>query len=652
MHKIKSIVTALALIILSGELTAQEMTRPQLHREMARAKAERFSNIKRAVYGQTQNQSGYDVAYYDIEIEIDPAAQTISGTVTLTAKVLSASIYEAEIDLLDNINVTRVRKGAEDLSYTHSDNLITANLDRPYHSGEYFTVEIEYSGTPSESVDAFNFDKRGGEDMIWSLSEPFGARSWWPCKDVPNDKADSVDIRVTVPSGLIVASNGTLEGVTNNDSTDTYLWHEKYPIATYLVSVAIYPYTTFSHWYHHSPGDSMEVKYYVFPDHYDYIQDSYSETVPAIELFSELFGEYPFIDEKYGHAEFMWGGGMEHQTITSLGGSSVYLIVHELAHQWWGDMVTCDDFHHIWMNEGFAVYSEALWAENKYGKDRYDHEMLITEYFGEGTIYVPEVNDWNRIFDVDLTYHKASWVLHMLRRVVGDSVFFDILRSYYSDDRYQYGTVTTEQFKDICEDLSGMQLDDFFHQWIYEEYCPNYIYQWTSTEKSGYWDIDLTIEQTQTNHIFNMPIDVAIETASHDTTLIVVRDSLATQKFSLAVGEEPVRLILDPENWILCNIDHLTSSEFLLLQNYPNSFNEKTRIPFNIAVENSFVTLRVYDVRGKLISTLASRRYSRGPHWVTWDGKNDRGQTVSSGVYFYRITAGNNTEAKKMLFIK
>ncbi|HMA76070.1 MAG TPA: M1 family aminopeptidase [Candidatus Krumholzibacteriaceae bacterium] len=652
MHKIKSIVTALVLIILSGDLSAQEITRPQLHREMARAKAERFSGIKRAVYGQTQNQSDYDVVYYDIDIEIDPAAQTVSGTVTLTAKVISVSLYKVEIDLLDNMNVTRVRKALGDLDYTHSNDLITVTLDRSYHSGEYFTVEIEYSGTPSEATGAFNFDKRGGEDMIWSLSEPFGARSWWPCKDVPNDKADSVDIRVTVPSNLIVASNGTLEGITDEGSTDTYSWHEKYPIATYLVSVAIHPYTTFSHWYHHSPGDSMEVQYYVFPDHYSYIQDSYSQTVPAIELFSELFGEYPFIDEKYGHAEFMWGGGMEHQTITSLGGVSVYLIVHELAHQWWGDMITCDDFHHIWMNEGFAVYSEALWAEDKYGKEGYDNEMLITEYFGEGTIYVPEADDWNRIFDVDLTYHKASWVLHMLRHVVGDSVFFDILRGYYSDARYQYGTVTTEQFRDICEDISGMQLDDFFHQWIYEEYYPNYIYQWTSTEKSGYWDIDLTIEQTQTNHIFNMPIDVAIETAYGDTTLIVVRDSLAVQKFSLSVDDEPVCLTLDPENWILCDIDHSTSSEFQLLQNYPNSFNEKTRIPFNIAVENSFVTLRVYDVGGKLISTLASRRYSRGPHWVTWDGKNDRGQAVSSGVYFYRITAGSNTEAGKMLFIK
>ena len=652
MCKTRLIIMTLALILLSGILSAQEIPRLQLRRELARAKAERYSGLQLAIVGQTQNQSDYDAVYYDIDIDIDPSTETVSGTVAMTALVLSSSISQADIDLLDNMTVSNVSWTGETLSYTHSNDKITINLDRTYNQGESFTIIIEYSGTPSESVGAFNFDKRNDDNMIWTFSEPFGARSWWPCKDIPADKPDSVDIRVTVPSGLIVASNGSLESVTNNGSTDTYWWHEKYPIATYLVSVTIYPYTTFSHWYHYSPNDSMEVQYYVFPDHYSYVQEAYSNTVPAIELFSELYGEYPFLDEKYGHAEFPWSGGMEHQTITSLGRHGVYLIVHELAHQWWGDMITCNDFHHIWMNEGFAVYSEALWTEHKYGKDGYHLEMLKAKYFGKGTIYVPDTSDYYRIFDVNLTYNKASWVLHMLRHIVGDSVFFDILHAYSSDTRYKYGTITTEQFRDICEDVSGKELDSFFHQWIYEEYCPNYIYQWTSTENSSYWDIDLTIEQTQTNHIFNMPIDVAIETALGDTTLIVVRDSLAVQKFSLTVNAEPVSVILDPEEWILCNIEHSTCPGFQLLQNYRNPFNQNTRIPFCIEGEKSFVTLRVYNVKGKLISTLATREYSPGRHWVTWDGTNDRGRIVSSGMYFYRITVGNNTSARKMIMIQ
>jgi hypothetical protein len=362
-----------------------------------------------------------------------------------------------------------------------------------------------------------------------------------------------VDVRVTVPSNLIVASNGTLRSLTNNGATDTYYWHEGYPISTYLVSVAIHPYTTFSHWYKYSPADSMEVQYYVFPSHYGSVQATYALTVPMIELFASLFGEYPFLDEKYGHAEFTWGGGMEHQTITSLGGWSEYLIAHELAHQWWGDMVTCDDFHHIWMNEGFATYSEALWSEFTYGMATYHQDMTAAKYFGAGTIYVPDTSNWGRIFHSGLSYNKGSWVLHMLRHVVGDTAFFDILQTYYADSRYQYGTVTTEQFRDLCEDVSGMELDFFFHQWIYEEYYPTYSYSWNAAPNGGFFDIDLTISQLQTNHIFTMPIDVKIQTVFGDTTL-VVWDSLATQQFVLTVADEPTGLELDPDEWILRSI--------------------------------------------------------------------------------------------------
>ena len=581
------------------------MPRRQLHQKLARAKAERFSGLQAATVEQTQNQSDYDVTYYDIDIDIDPTTETVSGTITMVAEVLSASLSQAGINLLDNMTVSQIKGTAGTLVYTHSNDMITVTLDRIYNPGESFTVIIEYSGTPNPSFEAFNFDKHDGNDMIWSFSEPFGARSWWPCKDIPSDKADSVDIRVTVPAGLIVASNGTLRNMSSDGSTDTYWWHEKYPIATYLVSVAIHPYKTFSDWYHYSSTDSMEVQYYVFPDHYDYIQDYYAKTVPAIELFSELYGEYPFLDEKYGHAEFMWSGGMEHQTITSLGNCGEYLIVHELAHQWWGDMITCNDFHNIWMNEGFAVYSEALWTEFTYGKEMYHHEMLKSKYFREGTVYVPDDSDYNRIFDVHLTYDKASWVLHMLRHVVGDSIFFDILHSYHDDTRYRYGTITTEQFRDVCEDVSGMQLDAFFQQWIYEEYYPNYIYQWTTNNNGGSWNIELTIEQTQTNHIFTMPIDVAVETAFGDTTL-VVQNSLAVQHFSLTVNGEPTGISLDPDEWILCKVEYPTYTGFQLLQNYPNSFNLNTRIPFCVP-ERSFVTLQVYNVEGKLISTLTNR---------------------------------------------
>jgi aminopeptidase N len=550
--RVASVVVASGLFSMATFVGAQAQPQPdrlQLHRDMARAKAERFAKMKAAMRAPTAGQADYDVTFYDIDIVLDPTMGTVDGVVTVRARVINA-MSVVDLDLANTLTVSQVVSPAGTHTFTHTDEILSVTLDRTYTTGEEFSLDIYCSGPPDASYGAFEFDTYNGQPMIWSLSEPYGARSWWPCKDTPSDKPDSVNIRVTVPRGLIVASNGTLRGIDNGKAQDSYRWHEGYPIATYLVSVAVHPYTVFSHWYHYSPGDSMEVRYYVFPDHYDDVQANYAKTVPMIELYSSLFGQYPFLAEKYGHAEFMWGGGMEHQTITSLGSWNEYLIAHELSHQWWGDMITCNDFHHIWMNEGFATYTEALWSEFTYGESVYHDDMMAAKYLGSGTIYVADTTNWNRIFDPNLSYNKASWVLHMLRHVVGDSTFFDILQTYYADSRYQYGTITTEQFRDVCEDVSGMDLDSFFHEWIYEEYYPRYSYSWTATPNGGLYDVDVTIYQLQSNFVFEMPIDVRILTASDDTTF-VAWDSLATQSFTMTVADVPTGVQLDPDEWIL-----------------------------------------------------------------------------------------------------
>jgi aminopeptidase N len=551
-----SLAAMAALFFVASFDGAQAQPQPdrlQMHRDMAKAKAERFARMRAAVPAQTMSQADYDVTYYDINIALDPVTGTIDGVVGMTARAVNP-ISVVDLDLAGTLTVTQVISPAGTHPFTHADEILSVTLDRTYAAGESFELLIEYNGPPDPSYGAFAFDTYNGENMIWSLSEPFGARSWWPCKDVPSDKADSVDINVIVPRGLIVASNGTLRRIDNGKASDIYHWHEGYPIATYLVSVAVYPYTVFSDWYRYSPSDSMEVRFYVFPDHYTDVQETYAKTVPMIELYSSLFGQYPFLAEKYGHAEFLWGGGMEHQTITSLGSWNEYLIAHELSHMWWGDMITCNDFHHIWMNEGFATYTEALWSEFTYGEYYYHRDMQLARYFGGGTIYVPETTDWNRIFDSNLSYNKGSWVLHMLRHVVGDSTFFDILRTYYADSRYQYGTITTEQFRDLCEDVSGIDLDFFFHEWIYEEYYPSYSYSWTVAPNGGLYDVNVTITQLQSHYVFEMPIDVRIATASGDTTY-VAWDSLATQSFTVSLAEPPTGVLLDPDEWILRTVE-------------------------------------------------------------------------------------------------
>ncbi len=543
------------IFALLSNLYAQELRRPPgMRRDLARKKAERFTAMRSVKAAQTQNQTCYDAHYYDLDLTIDPTAQTVSGTVLISAEVISGPISFADFNLLDNMSVSQVTLGGTPIAFTHAADILSATFPLAFNTGDTFTIIVHYSGTPSASYGSFGFDSHNGSPMIWSLSEPYGARSWWPCKDIPSDKADSVDISITVPSSLVAASNGTLTSAVDNGTTRTYNWHEGYPIASYLVSVAIHPYTVFSHWYHYAPSDSMEVRYYVYPDHYGSVQSTYALTVPMITFYAGLFGEYPFLNEKYGHAEFTWGGGMEHQTLTSLGGWGEYLIAHELAHQWWGDMITCNSFHHIWLNEGFATYSEALWSESTYGRAQYKSDMDYAKYFGAGTIFVADTTDFNRIFHSGLSYNKASWVLHMLRHVVGDSTFFDILKSYYADTRYQYGTITTERFRDICEGVSGMDLDYFFQEWIYEEYYPMYSYSWSSLPAGGSFDINLTIDQLQSNYIFKMPVDITVFFAAGDTTITVI-DSLASQNFTLTVAESPTAVAIDKDEWILRTIE-------------------------------------------------------------------------------------------------
>ncbi len=544
--------TLLAVLILFGNTLAQETGdhRWEIEQE-AKYKAKQLARIMQLDYQPTPNQLQYDVKHYDLDLQIDVSAQKIFGSVAILSQVIAGPLSTMEVNLLKNMVVDSVTSAGKRLNFTHKTDLIQIELGNSYQLNDYFSVKIYYRGQPLRSdFGAFGFDTYNGQPMIWSLSEPYGARNWWPCKDFPSDKADSVDIRVTVPIPLIVASNGTLRAETKRGNYKTYWWHESYPIVTYLVSVAIYPYSIFSDYYRYSPNDSMEVRYYVFPDQLDLLRRAYAKTVRMIEIFATIFGEYPFIREKYGHAQFMGSANMEHQTLTSLVSRSEGTIAHELAHQWWGNYITCRDFHHIWLNEGFATYSEALYYEREYGQAEFKLEMEGNKYFGPGTIYVSDVSNTWTIFNTNRSYRKASWVLHMLRHVVGDEKFFEILKAYYNDSHLSYGTATTEDFRAICERVAGINLEKFFSQWIYKEFFPRYQYAWSWQKIGSDYEIQLTIDQLQTNQAFWMPIDVTVTTFSGDETF-VVWDSLKTQVFNLTVSSEPVKIELDKDDWIL-----------------------------------------------------------------------------------------------------
>jgi len=501
----------------------------------------------------TPAQLALDAVSYDLNIALDFAQQRVTGDVTGRFRVSAGEAAVVELDLAEDLAVSGVWVDGSAAAWLHADDRLMIMLARPYLQGEVLAARVVYAGTPPTTYGAFVFTQHNGLDHAYSFSEPFGARSWWPCDDWPADKADSVDLRVAVPHGTLVASNGRLRAVASGAVQDTFHWQVGYPIATYLVSVAVYPYALSTSAYVPAPGDTLPLVFYDFPDHAA-AHAGLNARVPAmLDHFTTLFGPYPFAGEKYGHAEIASVGAIEHQTCTSIGIYTEEIIAHELAHQWWGDLVTCADFHHIWLNEGFATYAEALWLAHASGPQAYWNKMEANRFYGSGTIYVPDLGSWARIFDVNLSYHKAAWVVHMLRHVLGEDLFVPCLHAYRA--AFAGGVATTEDLRDLAESTSGLELDDFFQQWIYGEYFPVYSYRWETVDLERELTLLLTIDQVQTNTgLFHMPIDVRVHLATGTAIDFVVDNAAAHETYELAVPAPVDYVEIDPDRWILRQI--------------------------------------------------------------------------------------------------
>lgn len=605
----------------------------------------------------TANQAAYDVRHYDLDLTFDPLAALVSGTVRTRATVVAGPLATLDLDLEAGMVVDSAYAGGAPTTFTRSGDLLTLNLDRAYAGGEPLEVAVRYHGLPLTGGTfggAFGFSFANGRRLIWSLSEPYGARTWWPCKDAPEDKADSVDVRFTVPTGMLTASNGTLVSATDDGVVSTTRWHEGHPIATYLVSIASYPYAHSVDWYRPAPADSMRIDFFNFPETAGAVAPVQAEVKGMIAAFAARMGPYPFVDEKYGHAQFLFGGGMEHQTCTSLGSFQEYVVAHELSHQWWGDNVTCRNFHHIWLNEGFADYCEALWAEAGGGPAAYHADLAVKEYLGPGTVYVDDTTDVARIFDSNLTYDKGGWVLHMLRHVVGDTLFFQSLRHYR--EKFAYGTAVTDDFRIACEEVTGRDLRAFFQQWVYGEGHPVYRADWGATPGPPGAHVHLILHQTQGGTPFAMPVDLRITTASGDHTLVLL-DSLTTQVFDLFVDGMPMALVVDPDHWILAERQPSLSAEspsaarVTLASAWPNPFAGGTTLRFELPRAGE-AELDVIDASGRRVRALAGGRFGAGAHTVSWDGRDARGEPAAPGLYWARLRAEGAEVTTRMVRLR
>jgi aminopeptidase N len=400
----------------------------------------------------------------------------------------------------------------------------------------------------------------------------------------------------------------------------------------------------------------MPVVHYIYPEIFESIKGQLDKTIPMLEIFSNRFGLYPFIMEKYGHASF-GRGGMEHQTISSMGIFSDGVISHELAHQWFGNKVTCKDWQNIWLNEGFATFSEGVYIEAVSGKDAYNSFidfLMSRSKTAKGSIYVQNIGSVSEIFNGDRSYSKGAVVLHMLRGITGDSLFFRILINYLNDPELAYGVATTEDFQRIAGTVYGSSLEYFFQQWIYGENYPHYYVKWDYTEHPGnLFEIDLIIEQSNNSFpiFFTMPVQIKISTAIKDTVVSLFNNQ-PNQFFKFYIEGEPTNFIFDPNNYILDDAfiddprDLTIPENFNLEQNYPNPFNNTTTIGFQ-AKNRERVILKIFDVLGNEISTIYNEDVLAGEYETKFDASS-----LGSGVYFYRMYAGDFIKSRKLVLVK
>jgi aminopeptidase N len=612
---------------------------------------------------------GYDVDHMDLDLRIDVHTETIVGRAGMVIKVTEPVLDEVLIDLTDSLSVTNAEVNGVPVLWSHTGNIITVPLDPPAGLGDSLTVSVDYFGDPPEVGNkGMKFMEYAGAPNVYVLSTPYSTPDmtvipmssfWRPCKDMPDDKSPFL-LSITVPDTLVACSNGVMTGdAMNGDGTRTFSWRHDYPVAPYLITFGASDYVTVEETYTGS-GDSTLIQHFVFPDRYTPALESFNITIPAIEFLTSIYGEYPFLGEKFGHFTVVANVAVEEQTLVAYpyycvdGGHGYdWLLVHELAHQWWGDCVTCRDWKEVWLNEGFASYSEALWVEHTKGAAWYRiymEDMDTGPY--SGTIYDPPYV-WSSI-----VYNKGAWILHMLRWIMGDDGFYQMLVDYRN--AYEYSNVVTDDLISVAESVYGEDLNWFFDPWIYEEGRPDYEYWWEYSG-SGPYTVNVYIRQVQSMSYptYKMPIRIRINTTGAVESY-TVWDSLRTQAFVLEVADEPTAVIPDPKDKILGDFTEvmgsgirgdLSTGKTLLCQNTPNPFAASTAIRFELARPQR-IALRVFDIEGRMVRTLKMGRLPAGEHRVVWDGTDDLGTSVAPGVYFYRLVSPDGIKIKRMVLLR
>jgi len=616
---------------------------------VALLKSEKRSGSKHLKHVTNENTLNYDVKYHRLEWNVDPESSpaAISGNVT-TYWEANEPMNSITFDMAENLNVSTVMQRDEVLTYTHIGDELVITLPTTQNTSVLDSLTVSYSGNPQSSgFGSFEQNTHNGFPILWTLSEPYGAMGWWPCKQDLNDKIDVIDVFITHPtshSGELykAASNGLLVDELVSGTNTTTHWHHGYPIPAYLIAIAVTNYEVYNDIAYEDTDAEFPITNYVYPEDLAEAQSSTPVTVDIIELYGDLFEMYPYANEKYGHAQFGWGGGMEHTTMTFMGGFSRGLIAHELAHQWFGDKVTCGSWEDIWLNEGFATYLEALTREHLDGQEAFtswrDSTVTSITNATNGSVFCTDTTQVGRIFSWRLSYQKGAMVLHMLRHKLGDTDFFQGVKNYLADPELAYGYAITQNLQEHLESQSGMDLSEYFADWFIGEGHPTYQIHWNQIEST----LNVKINQTQSHpsvSYFEMPIPIKIIGIGGQVEWLRLENTFDGQLFSENIDFTISQVEFDPEHQLISRNNSVTvgNAEVSLaaIQPIPNPVHD----PITIATVNG-VTLQKISLYNALGQKIRSQEASQ----PTIDFTN-----IDKGMVILQIQTNKGTIYKTLI---
>jgi aminopeptidase N len=594
----------------------------------------------------------YDIHHLFFDLHISDTTEYLWGSVTTRATVVAPSMARYYFELDDTLTIDSVIINGTALSCTTSGYLRYVQLSTPLPQGAAFSASVFYHGFPrAYGNHAPGYKNDTATHTTFTLTEPYFAHLWWPCKQSLRDKADSMDVWLTVPAGVRAGTAGLLTAITTVDARhNRYQWKTRYPIAYYLISIAAGRYDEYSYYMlFDGSTDSMLMQNYVSPDTPKSIADLkpwLDSTALVVNYFSSLWGRYPFWQEKYGHCYIPSFTNMEHQTMTSTRFSSFTVLVHELAHQWFGNLVTCGTWKDLWLNESFATYAQYLGYAHFNGPAsaaaylQRVHDNVLSE--PGGSVYTDDTANWYRLFDGRLTYNKGAAVLHMLRNKVGnDSVFHGMMRTYLQ--RYAHANATTEELLAHAQQFTGLRLDTFFRQWIYGEGYPTLSARWNQAGDKCYLTLTQTPSAPSSVAVFSMDIPVRLFYAGGDT-LISVPLRLAAQGFTYTCPHAIDSVVIDPDNWMLLkqNDKPAHDATLTLAQGAVVLFpNPAHTVLYISGTELPACILRLYSETGKMV---LEKQLRSGTDITPVDVS-----ALPGGNYLYRVAGDREYGTGKIL---